>query len=509
MGSGAVKTIVMLMVLVVLSVLVGAQVSDSMKDSMGAFALIGIVGVAFGMLWMGSRSWQLLYFLPAFLTNAPIGGGTAGLSYTPLGFAAAFVVLGYGIIMWGMGYTKFHWRPYVVLDLLILGVFILFACSFIRFPVSISIVDADAEYVGGKEYIWLIGALLYYIAVSSMSGKPNEVVPLMKFTLYALIAGQLLYIVYGGLRLVGRASSDGLRYEFFNVLGAIIIFFVYSSAACLKLLASPKKLILLCFALAGILLGGRREVLVNTAMALIYVALLKKELLMCFILGCLAYGGLFVLGEQHVLEKAPFSVQRVAAVLPGIQVSRGVRSSNAGSSETRLMVWQLGMDPRSGYIKDYIFGDGFQTSSAFIRRGQTAAMRGTLDASAWGFARGLAASGNWHNGFLTIVHRLGLIGLVFLNLVFICGLVMLAKVSNAYRERSEYPYIMALILPFAQTALSFSWGTVTLLHYFASFQALGIIKVLYCCAREEKLLRPLFLREQYVPMTIRDIENAA
>lgn len=509
MGNGAVKTTIMLMVLVVLSVLIGAQISDSMKDSMGAFVLIAFIVVSFGMLWMGTRSWQLLYFLPAFLTNVPIGPASAGLHGMPFEFAAAAAVLGYGLLLWVMGYIKFRWRGHLGLDFLVVCVILLFVRTYIRYPVSIYSLDPDAEYVGGKEYIWLLTTVLYYIALSSMSGTREETLRVIKLSFYALCLGQMLYIVYGAKNLLHFGIRDDQRYGFFNILGAATIFYVYCSAPIAKLLTSPRKLGMGLLALAGILLGGRREIMANVGEALIFASLLKKEILVFIVTGLLVYGGVFLLGEQHAWNNAPHAAQRVVSLFPGVNVPQSVKRGTEDSNQTRRMIWQLGMDPRTGFIKDYIWGDGFRASVAAINRGKIAAMRRTLDRSGWAIPRFAAAAGNWHNGWLTTVHRLGIVGLVLLNIVFVCGLVMLAQVSNAYKGRAEYPFYMALCLPFAQTALSYAWGTQTLLHYFASFQALGIIKVLYCIAREEGRLRPLFHREQYIPMTIRDIQSAA
>lgn len=508
MGNGAVKTIVMLMVLVVLSVLIGAQISDSMKDSIGAFALIAFICVAFGMLWMGKKCWQLLYFLPAFLINAPLLGETAGVHNLPLEYAAAAVVFVYGLLMWVMGYIQLRWRAHLFLDLLIVCLVIMFIWSYLQYPVSIMVLDPDAEYVGGKEYVWMLTALLYYIALSSMSGPREETLRVIKLSFYVLCAGQLLYCVYGCVSIGSIGGLLNFRLSFFCTLASALLFYIYCSAPVSQVLRSSRNVVVGIFSMAALLLGGRRETFINAGEALIFASLLKKELTAFVVMGGLLYGMAFILGEQHVWDNAPSSVQRVLVVLPGVNLPGSVRHSTEGSSETRRMVWRLGLDPRTGYIKDYIWGDGFQTKMSEMRRGQIARMRGVQDKSAWGFARSLAASGNWHNGWLVVVHKLGIVGLVLVNSIFLCGMVMTAQVSRAYRRRAEYPFYMALCLPVAQTALSFAWGTQTFLHFFNIFQALGIIKILYCIAREEGTLRPLFYREPYVPMTIRELENA-
>lgn len=507
MGSGAVKTIVMLMGLVVLSVLIGGSISDGIAASKGAFLIIAFVVIAFGMLLIGKHSWKLLYFLPAFFYNAPIGSGTAGVSFVPLSMASAVVVLIYGILLRGMGYIRFQWRSLLVSDLCVIAVLLLFVWSYIQYPVSMQVLDPDAEYVGGKEYIWLICAVLYYIALSSMSGTSEELIPVLKKSFYLFCLGQLIYIIFSTRMLLSRGVEEGQRYAYVNDLCCVLLFFIYCSAPIAKLILSPKKLLgaLVCF--AGVFMGGRREVFVSVSEALFFASLLKRELTVMAVMGIFSYGSLFLLGEQHAWDNAPQSFQRVMAVLPGISVPEQVKNSTHGSSETRRMVWSLGLDPRTGYIKDYIWGDGFQTHTVAMRRAQIATLRRTVDRSEWGFARDLALSGVWHNGWLSTVHRIGLVGLVLVNVLFLIGLVLLVKVSNAYRGYKEYPYLMALCLPLPQTALSYAWGTQTLVNFFMTFQALGIIKVLYCVAREQGRMYSIFTREQYVPLMIRAAEE--
>lgn len=510
MGSGAVKTIVLLMVLVVLSFLVGAQVSDSMKGSMSAFAIVVAIAAAFGALVQGGQVWKLLYFLPAFVLNAPIGASSAGQKLTPIGFALATAVLGYGVLMWGMGYVRFRWRSVLVPDLLVLLCFLGMLASFICYPVSIGAFDADAEYVGGKEYAWCAAAALYYLAISSMSGPPEQIVDTVKKTFYVFLAGQLIYIAYGLTSFVlgrgGVEEEEHARFGFLVLTADAILYFLYSKYTVPAILGSVRRLFLSLLSLAAVVFCGSREPLVALAEVIIFLSLLKREFLAFAIAGVVLYAGLFVASSEQMLIDMPYSAQRVLSVVPGMTVRRDIARRTEGSSETRRMVWQLGMDTRTGYIKDYIWGDGFQTSVAGIRRGQIAFMRGTTDESAWGFARSLAAAGNWHNGWLSTVHRIGLVGLVWVNLIFICGMAMLVQVWRAYAGHPVRPHMMALCLPFVYTALSYPWGTQILVHFFAAWQFLGLIKLLYCSAREEGRLKPFFRRDVYVPLMVRDLE---
>lgn len=504
MGNDAVKNIILMMVLIVLSMLVGAQISDGVTQSIGAFAVIAVVGLGFVMLFFGKRCWQLLYLLPAFLYNAPLGdNGNAGLYSVPLAFISAACILAYGLMLWGLRSIRFRWRTQILLDLCVLIIVALFVLSYIKYPVSIKYFDPDAEYVGGKEYFWVVFATLYYIALSIMSGSSRDIIEFVKKGFYAYMLGQSIYVLMC-LQQVGFSSS---RYTVLSLVSSAATYFVFSSAPFVILLHSPKKILSGCLAMAGVLMCGGREIFISTCMALCFAAVLKREIVVVALFGMFIYAGLFALSQADMLAHAAYAVQRPLTVIPGLSVSKEVEYQTSGSSKTRKMAWQYAFDTRTGMIKDYVWGDGFQTSMAKLNRGETAFRRGEWHPDDQAFAESLAASGSWHNGYLSTVHRLGFVGLAIVNFYFICGLIVMAKVSNAFRNRQEYPYMMALMLPVAQIAFSYPWGTLNLCHVFASFFAFTHIKMLYCAARDEGLLRPLFQRGNYVPLMIQSVEK--
>lgn len=498
MGNNAVKNIVLIMVLLVFSVLIGSQISDGIKASFNAFALIGVVAVAFVMLLMGKRSWCLLYYLPVALPFVP--GFSINL---PISYALSLAVFAFGILMSFLRITTLRWRSHMVADFLVLCMVIVCVGNYIKYPVSIQALNPDAEYVGGKEFFWGIMAVLYYIAMSCMSGSADEIVKVARRSFYALCFVQGLFVLYF-FALFG--INFDMRYESFSFFACPLLYFAYCSASIWKLLHSPKYAVLSFFSLLLIMLCGRREVFCYAGEAIGFAALLKRELFGLAFGGGLVYALFFGLGAAGVLKEAPYSLQRVLTVLPGVQVGAAAQGETEASSATRRMVWAYAFDTRYGLIKNYVWGDGFQTSTKALARENTAQMRG-YEASAEEFAHELASTTNsWHNGWLNTIRTLGIVGLTVVNLIFICGLVMLAQVSAAYRDTPDYPFLMALCLVFAQFALSYMWGTQTLVTFFQTFQQLAMIKLLYCAAREQGRIIPLIQRRRYVPMLIRETE---
>lgn len=500
MGNNAVKNIVLVMVLLVFSVLIGSQISGGFMDSMGAFALIGAVVCFFCMLLVGKRSWQLLYYAPAFVC-IPIFGAAL-----PVAQGLCLLVLFFGILMSTVGIVSFRWRGHLVLDLLVAVLLCYCIGNYIKYPVAVRFLDPEAEFVGGKEYLYGVFAFTYYIAISCMSGSAKEIITVSRRSFYVLCIFQAIVCLIAFS--LGHASLSR-RYGTFSYLACPLLYFVFCSAPIWQLLRSPKAWGMMLVAMTLILLCGRREVMGYAGEAIGFATILKRELLGFIVSGLFVYAFFFALGQMGVWESAPHSLQRVLTILPGVKVSQNAEIDTKGSSATRRMVWSYALDPRTGTIKDYVWGDGFQTSTRTLERETTSMMRGrNKHLSGKGFAKSLASgTNNFHNGWLSTVKSLGVVGLVLVNLIFICGMVMLAQVSAAYRRHPAYPCLMAQCLVYVQYALSYMWGTQTLVTYFNTFMQLGLIKLLYCAAREQGWIVPLIRQRHYVPMMIRETQQ--
>lgn len=502
MGNGAVKTIVMLMVLVVLSAIIGSQFSGSLSESYGAFYVIAAIVAFYGMVFLGDKCWMLVYILPAMLCGLPF------VRHAPIAFAVSDAVLVCCIVMWFMRHLKFHWSTVWGIDLVVLIFVGLMVANFIRFPVSINALGFDYEYVGGLEYAWCVSAVIHYIAISAVTPRSADIPKLIKWCMILMLLMQIPYSIQG---LAHRRAllGDDERYPFFYVTGATLLYYGYARLPMRQLLFSLKSLAMILVGIVMLLCTGGRESFLRGVLAAVLLPFLKKELTAAFVLTCMLYGGILVLSSTHQTEMLPYGAQRVLTLIPGVQVESGIAQGTKGTSDTRRMIWALGLDPRTGLIKDYIWGDGFQRHRTEVARTSVANLRGSS-----GFMKGgheqayyLASNNSWHNGWLTMVKRLGLVGLVSVNIMFLTGLFFIAKVSSAYLGSKDYAYCMAMCLPFASIALTFVFGTQTFQDVFATFMPLGYIKMLYCAAREQGKIRPLFLRETYVPMVIREQEN--
>lgn len=505
----------MLMVLVVFSIIIGAQVSDGLKDSFGAFATICVVIIGFFMLLLGEKSWYLLYLLPVMLHNSCFvpDAYMRTQSQYPLEMGVCAALPLYWSVMSLMGYVRFKWRPLLGLDILMGIVFLFFVASYIRYPVSVNAIDEDAEFVGGKEYIWCALAVIYYASLSFMSGKGSDVMKVIKMSFYALFGAQLFYalILLASGKLTASISSaygGDTRFPILLVIAPAILYYAVSSLPLIRLVTSAKKMLMSLVGAALVLMIGSREMFVGVSLAITVALFVKRELAAFCVIGGMVYSLLFALSAVNAFTYMPTAFQRAIVVLPGMHVSDTIERSTRGSSETRKEIWKIALDSRTGYIRDYVWGDGFQTSTADMRRYETASMRrGSRKVDMKDLYVRLARTGSWHNGWISTVHRIGTVGLVVVNVVFLYGFYLFLVVGRSYLHRKEFPYIMTLCLPYVAVTLTYPWGTQTLIDFFASFSIIAVMKILYCIAQEQGFLCPLFRRERYVPMLIRSMEE--
>lgn len=513
MGNNVVKSIVLVMVLVVLSFLVGAQVSDGLKDSMGAFAVIAAVVIGFSLLLLGKKSWYLAFLLPFVLSNAPI----PYLDSTLAAYVVCIGLLIYHIIQcWVMGYARLKWHPLPALDILMLVVVLYMCVSYYRFPVAIHALGLEMEYVGGTPYVYAIGASIYYLYLSILDVRRTDVDKVIRWAFYAQVAMMLVNVA---LRLKSgniyweRGENEDVSFSdtagerrivVFSAIGFCLLIFAYASRPLLTFLRSPRYLGLFLLAFFGISLTGARNQLVQSALSCIGISILRREMTVVTLMGIVTWVLLLGLGSGGAFERFPHTAQRFIAIVPGVHVSRATERETNASADVRIIAWKQAFDPKNGYIRDYIWGDGFQQSVRELGRYVTAQRRGT--AVGIGLKNDtLARSGNWHNGFIYTMHRLGLVGCFLFYSVMLLGMAIFFKVGSYYARQPAFPYFCVYGLSCFVFPFVYSYNSRTPVHYFSHIISLAFIKLLYCLLRESGEISPLFhMRQQYVPLLIRE-----
>lgn len=505
MPNAIVKNVLACLILVVLCVVIGAEVAESKEVSIGIIA--ALVGGSF-MLWLGARCWVLIFLVPPVMALLPLPGIVAAI---PVTFLIGLVVLTYWFIMWGMGYVRFRWRRLLVLDFIVLSLFLYMLFSFVRNPVSMAVLGWDTDYVGGKEYFFCTLAVLFYITMSCIPYSHEQVLRVLRWCVRLCITACLVAIGLGLAGYVGASvdlheAATSNRFGMFLQLGMYGIYILYGQYPMSRVLLSPGIFLGCVLSCIGILLSGWREQMLGSAIITIALAHIKRELWCLTLIFLAIYGALLYLSKEEMLDNWPYGIQRCISILPGVEVSAAVERNANGSSDWRVVMWEWAMDPRTGYIRDYVWGDGFGISVDFMRRETIAMMRQGMG---YNLREQFAVTGMWHNGAITTVHRLGLVGLGLVTLLTGTTVLLILRVCHALRGTPYYLPSLFLILPYVAQLGLFYISAGTLVKFFNEFVYVAMTKFFYCEARELGLLTPLFSPQRYIPLAIQEHEEHA
>lgn len=512
MGNNAVKNIVLLMVLVVLSFIVGAQVSDNVKESVGAFVIIAVIIGGGFLVYLGPRVWQLLFVLPPFIELLPlprVGHAIMQCGIAP--FFVATVVMLYWIVMWSVGRAHIRWRWAGVLDIPFLVFVGFLVIAYIRFPVALNVMGLDYDAIGGEEVVILFFMLTHYICLSMIPVTKQDLEKVLPLAFKFFIVASLLMLVQVKV-MGGQAMGDAdvgashvTRFFALYPLGSTLFFWMYSKYPMGKIITSFRCWMITVFAAVSVMATGQRQNMALLAMGIVYIACIKREIIV-FILAVMgAYIGVLYLGEMDMLALMPNSAQRTLSSVPGIKVDETMIRSGAGTMETRRQVWTYAMNPHTGVIKDYLWGDGFALSRAYLERENVAEMRGTGGGTEDNEA--MTVSRNFHNGAIHTISRIGYVGLAWCAVMCCIAWAVSIQVLRVWYRTDTYPYIVIGVINIPIIMLTYGYANYTTKNFMYSLQSYFFLKLCYCIARENGLLRPLLLPQHYVPLMIQEAEQ--
>jgi hypothetical protein len=340
----------------------------------------------------------------------------------PIWIVAALIALVVGILHRAMDKnTRILNVPSITWPLLTLGAIILITA---RLTGGVGFGVFSSSLYGGKRYAYLFGAILGYFAISFRAlsvEKAKLYGPLFFFTEVSSIISSLLafmpsslYFIYfifpvetGGLEIVGNeivTATDMLRHN--GLIFACLAFFGfllarYGLRGVLQVRHSWRWVMCLG-ALVVSFFGGFRSVVILFALVVFYQfwfeGLFRTRYFAMAILALFLAAVTIVPFANHL----PLSMQRTLSFLP-LNVDAVARYDAQSSTEWRLDMWRavLGEVPR--YL---IKGKGFAIDPTDVHMSQELARRALYKNNYEGFI----ASGEYHNGPLSVIVPLGIFG---------------------------------------------------------------------------------------------------
>lgn len=334
----------------------------------------------------------------------------------------------------------------------------------------------DTSY-GGKRYVFLIFALLVYLAVSCHR------VPVQKARLYlglyflstlTSVASNLIYMAGPGLwwlyLFFPVDYALGQAYEDFAIgatgvkFGRLSGFAPAAQAAFCFLLAQSGIRGLLDFSkpwraltlVITVLLGmasGFRSGLIFIGLILVVQFILEGLVRTRLFLGCVLAGVLAMVALIPTVSKLPLSVQRSLSFLP-LDVEPAVHADAQASTEWRLRMWEV-LVPQ---IPRYLWlGKGYSTSETDFYLASESTKRGLMR----DYELSLLA-GDYHNGPLSVILPFGIWG----GIAFLAFLVAALRVlyCNYRHGIPELKSINTLLLAYCISKIIFFFGVFGQLH---------------------------------------------
>lgn len=500
--GGVIRFILSAFFIVVLSCIMGGQMAGS-GDEQRLGLLFGAILVALAAsVILGPRVLWLFYVVPWLVNWIPLprGGGILQHGGTSWHLVLSPICILMVFFLWALHRVRLTWIRNWVADLLVFLPIFYLVVVFIRHPAGIELFGLGGEMTGGRVVLFAGCGLGWYVFVSVVRIPREKFVRLFRYMFYAWVVGESVCV---GLSLLGLYGGrmlqvmDGARDCRFMTL--FIVMSVFS--LCRYRFWSWKVWVPLCGLVLATLVSGSREFIARDGVMVGTFMLLKKELFPLLLCAALGVGGVYVLAGYGYTEQAPASLQRIFQLMPGVKISKDVAVGTRGSTSDRVEAWKLALDSRTGLIRDRLWGDGYARSAKAVSRHSIYSMRHPeLHLT----VQTLALSGDWHNGFIETMHRMGLVTVVVVFFFFLYAWISLIRIFYATAGTELQGYAM-VVLNFITTQIWFYWFFGETVRFFNAFFYIGFIKILIDYLRSIGQWRPLYSRSIYVPLMLREL----
>ncbi len=495
-----------LLVAIVLLIVGTTASTDSLTSFIIAAGIIGLVAT----ILLGRKIWWLLILSSLFYTRnsflMTIQSGGASLIVLP--FMGALAVL---------GRIKLKWNKYWPLDLLILALFAIYIQSLVRHPVGFLFFEGN--YVGGKGYILFLVAVLSYVANSLILTDRKELCHLARWCFVAILIFSIVIPAFYSVLVSPDDISYSLeggdekkRYSGLQRSAQWAITLMLCRYSWTELLTSFWRLPLVLGSLVMILVSGFRVTFVENVLLVVLIQWFRKKIWSTLILFAGCFAVLVVFSESGVLKEKAFpGVQRSLAVFPFIKIEDHVRADAKDSKEWRIRMWKLATQRH--IIRDEIWGDGLAYERSKFQKRQTEEWRAqyhrgqkTLESRNYQLLRYLE-SGGWHNSYLECIQRIGYVGCaVCVSLVACMVFILYRACKSMLTQRESFIFMSIFLYTLAIVLGDWLFSVGTLFNISMAIPQVGFAKLVYVTALREGLIEPLWSRQQYVPLLMR--ENA-
>ena len=324
--------------------------------------------------------------------------------------------------------------------------------AFIANPVGLRALSSET--VGARPYFNTVIGLFAYLIVSNQLILPNlaRKLPIFIFIPEAITSAITLFIravpssgyvlgwIYSGFLPPTGTEAKVERISVGSGNTLILILCSYFRPLTLLMPVKPGRLFLFLVAIVLILISGFRNQLITAIAIFCLASYFRKgftDLLPVLVGLTVAFVAVVLINAIYPL---PLGMQRTLTFLPGKWDSRAVKDAE-NSTEWRLQMWKD--IPKSGrYIRNPVMGDGFGFSRAELQAMQREHYR-TGDMSQEDFM----IIGSFHNGPLSAIRFVGVVGLIIYYLLLIYTAIYAARLIRRAENSDFYPLALFVGLP--------------------------------------------------------------
>ena len=499
-GAGF-RSLIIFLLLAIFAFVAGSFASENVAGAL--FPAVLVVGIFF-LIYLGKNCWVLLFIAPVVLPVLPL----PSLQGYPLPDVICAIVLCYMLVLHVTGYVHIKWNGLLAMDIVSLILCIYMVASWVRNPVTVraftSITDYGDVQVGGKEYLFFIGAVFSYVAVSVVQVKMEALLKILKWAFwlsvlvssYATLKGFL-----GGAIVLGDEVANS-RFGAFVPIAKPLYCYLLSKYSLISIFLAPGKLIVFVAALGALLLGGFRTYMVDAVFYVYTVSIFHKQLIILIILTLISWGGVVYLSQQDgVLDNIPYGIKRTMTIIPGVEFEdKQLYADVNSSSDWRVEMWKWALDPSKGYISDYVWGDGYGLSYHNL---QWQSVLVGLNLRRGGDNEIFAETGAWHNAAISVLQHLGYVGIALVSIWYLVVIWLIYQVCKAlqYRENKEYVYV--ILCPIVIGFFTFWFLPGEMYKVFSVFSQIAMAKLIYIQLRDRFEIIPLFGKKVYIPDMVR------
>ena len=499
-GAGF-RSLIIFLLLAILAFVAGSLASE---DAQNALIPVSLILGLFFLIYLGKNCWVLVFSVPPLLSAFNLGI----FQNFPISFFICGVVLIYMIALSMMGYIKLKWQSHLPMDIISAILVIYCLSTWVRHPVTIkaftSITDYGYAEIGGREYFWCIGAVFSYLGVSVVNLKLETLIKMLKWV-FLLSFGVAFFNTLKGLFIGGyHIGNEVATTRFGMFVGVSLQVFQYLLARypLSNILFSPWKLSMVVFSTAGLLVAGFRTTIITSSLYALVAAFFQRQLVILLLLGMAVWGALVYLSHEEMLEDLPHGIKRALTLVPGVEIKdKAIIKGAEHSSEWRLEMWKWALNPSKGYIKDYVWGDGFGMSEyrEHLRRvSQGLGLVKSGDNTLY------AARGVWHNAAITVLQEMGGVGLGLAVVWFLIVLTCFSRIGLALKHTPGKEFIYMQLIPIYSIFITFFFLVGGTIDIFASYYHAAIGKLVYVKLVQENKLTSLFVRKEYRPLIMQE-----